>query len=507
MNKFLSTLVTATLLAGMIWSGTLVFGQAVENGTSTGNASASAADALTPSDVTNLKATPGDSEVRLTWDAATDNVGVTGYRIYRGTTPVTSASEEYDLPYVPVGNVTTYTVKNLINGQPYYFSATALDAAGNESESYATEATATPKAGLRSASIEDDGKAPQVKNVDAEDVITVLVEFSEPVKLPEEQPASAFRIEKMVDKTRLTVQKAELDARDEKGKTVLLTTAPQTEDAKYLLTVGIEVEDYYGNPIASGTADSGSFDGSKKQHAGTGGGSGGTDTEAPVAVSGSADFSNRMSVTFSEKVVLPENPKSKVTVVKKGTTQALKVVNVTLSVDGKTVFIATDPQAPVSYEVKIAGIKDTAGNEVALAVVSVSGKGSGIADLIPPEDVTQLIAKIKDAEKNLVELKWKPSKNSAKDLADQLLYQSADRSGKAYGNGTSLGANATVVEVEDLSRGSWYTFKVTTKDESGNESKGAVRSVYLPETGPGILAAGITALAMGWYRRKKRLAR
>jgi len=53
-----------------------------------------AADAITdtqvPSDVDNLSAVAGDSQVQLSWNPATDNVGVTGYKIYVGSKSVTS---------------------------------------------------------------------------------------------------------------------------------------------------------------------------------------------------------------------------------------------------------------------------------------------------------------------------------------------------------------------------------------------------------------------------------
>ena len=65
-----------------------------------------------------------------------------------------------------------------------------------------------------------------------------------------------------------------------------------------------------------------------------------------------------------------------------------------------------------------------------------------------------------------------------------------------------MGSTTAVVQVEDLKGGQWYTFKVTAKDTSGNENAGAFKSVFLPQTGPGVVAAGITALLMGWYRKK-----
>ncbi|MBI2638326.1 fibronectin type III domain-containing protein [Candidatus Peregrinibacteria bacterium] len=508
-------------VAVLLVSGTnLLRAQAINPEPSNGNGTSSdgiiSLDTTEPADVENLTAQAGDGEVQLSWDASTDNVGVTGYKIYRGTRAVKSENDSYDLPVIPLGNVKTYTVKNLQNGQTYYFSATAVDAARNESSSYAREASAKPMAGLHLAAIEDDGKPPQVKKVKAEDVVSVTVEFSEPVKLPEEQSQSAFQIEKTSDKSRLDIQKAEIDSRDETGATVLLTTEPQEEGAEYVLTAGIEIQDYYNNPVISGTADTGSFKGSAKKkqdlpppqpaHSPVAPQpSGSTDKDPPTVTGGSAATSDRMAVNFSEKVTLPENPRGKISIYKKGTQAKLNVLNVSLSVDGKTAYVTTDPQEPVEYEIRVAGFADEAGNEVAAKAnsVTVMGKEGALKDLIPPEDVTKLVARIKNAEKNIVELRWEASKNSAEDLADQLLYQSEGKMTSTFGASTSLGTSTTAVEVEDLKAGKWHTFKVTAKDTSANESRGAVTAIYLPQTGPGVIVAGLTGLVMGWYRRRK----
>jgi len=70
-------------------------------------------------------------EVTLTWDANTDeNLG--GYKLYYG-----SSSRNYQYS-VDVGNMTTYALMNLPDGEIYYFAATAYDVYGNES-SYSEE--------------------------------------------------------------------------------------------------------------------------------------------------------------------------------------------------------------------------------------------------------------------------------------------------------------------------------------------------------------------------------
>lgn len=459
---------------------------------------AASIDTQVPSDVENLSAVAGDAQVQLTWDSAMDNVAVTGYKIYVGSKSVTTPSESYDLPAVTVGDVKGYLLKNLANGTSYYFSVTALDAAGNESDNYAVEAKATPQSGLHSASLEDDGAAPQVKTVEAEDVVSVKVMFSEAVKLPEEQPASAFKIKSTANKKKLEVQSVAIDMRDEKGTTVVLTTAPQEEGVEYMVTAGIEIQDYFGNPVVSGTSDTGSFEGSSTKQATP------TVTTTTTMVSAGADFNNRITVNFSEVVTLPAEPVSAFSVVARVAKAPLKVLNASLSSDGKTAYLTTEPQQSVWYDVTVNGIIAKS------ATVAVKGRGPAAGDVTPPGEVSKLAVKIIDPTKNVVELTWAPSANSSKDLADQVFYQSEGRSIGKKVAGTALGASAGAVQVVDLKPGRWYTFKITTKDTSGNESRGRVTSIYLSagklaQTGPeGLLLPGLTALIAGWYAQRRK---
>lgn len=62
----------------------------------------------------------------LAWNPSTDS-SVVGYNLYYGT-----SSGDYTSK-ITVGNVTTATVSNLVAGTTYYFSATAYNANGVES--------------------------------------------------------------------------------------------------------------------------------------------------------------------------------------------------------------------------------------------------------------------------------------------------------------------------------------------------------------------------------------
>ncbi|HSX35978.1 MAG TPA: fibronectin type III domain-containing protein [Patescibacteria group bacterium] len=89
-----------------------------------------AADTTAPTAPTSLTAVTGTTNktVKLTWTASTDNVAVTGYRIYRGSTPVATVS----------GSTLTYTDTGLVSGTTYSYHIVAIDAAGNASASSAT---------------------------------------------------------------------------------------------------------------------------------------------------------------------------------------------------------------------------------------------------------------------------------------------------------------------------------------------------------------------------------
>jgi len=70
----------------------------------------------------NLAATAvSPSQINLTWNASTDNVGVTGYRVYRDGTQVASPSG------------TSASITGLSAGVPYSFTVSAFDASGNAS--------------------------------------------------------------------------------------------------------------------------------------------------------------------------------------------------------------------------------------------------------------------------------------------------------------------------------------------------------------------------------------
>jgi hypothetical protein len=91
-------------------------------------------DTTAPSAPTGLSATAGSAtQVSLTWNAATDNVGVTGYRVYRGNTLIAT-----------LGTVTAYTDTGRSANTTYTYTVRALDAVGNVSSDSNTASVTTP---------------------------------------------------------------------------------------------------------------------------------------------------------------------------------------------------------------------------------------------------------------------------------------------------------------------------------------------------------------------------
>jgi chitodextrinase len=84
-------------------------------------------DTQAPTAPTNVtSASVSQTTLTLNWTAATDNVGVTNYEIYRGTTKVGDS-----------GTATTFNVTGLTAGTAYTFTVVAADAAGNKSSASA----------------------------------------------------------------------------------------------------------------------------------------------------------------------------------------------------------------------------------------------------------------------------------------------------------------------------------------------------------------------------------
>lgn len=91
-----------------------------------------APDTTPPSVPTGLVATVvSSSQINLTWNASTDNVGVTGYKIYRNSVQVGTST------------VTSYQDTGLSPSTSYTYTVSAFDAAGNNSGQSASASATT----------------------------------------------------------------------------------------------------------------------------------------------------------------------------------------------------------------------------------------------------------------------------------------------------------------------------------------------------------------------------
>src|SRR5260221_5055564 len=93
-------------------------------------------DTTAPSTPTGFSASAASSsQINLSWTASTDNVGVTGYRVYRAGTLLAA-----------LGPVTSYQNTGLSASTSYSYTVQALDAAGNASAQSASASATTQAA-------------------------------------------------------------------------------------------------------------------------------------------------------------------------------------------------------------------------------------------------------------------------------------------------------------------------------------------------------------------------
>jgi chitodextrinase len=106
-----------------------------------------AADTQAPTAPTNLSGGTASSptQVDLTWTASTDNVGVTGYNVYRWTGPATPTPNPLPAPLATV-TTTSYSDTSAAASSTYNYLVKAKDAANNLSADSNTATVTTPPA-------------------------------------------------------------------------------------------------------------------------------------------------------------------------------------------------------------------------------------------------------------------------------------------------------------------------------------------------------------------------
>lgn len=510
-----------------------------------------AKDTTPPTDVEKLTATVGDKIVSLSWDPAKDDTGVTGYKVYVGPDEVTDTNTAKYAESKKIGNVTTYDVTKLENGKTYYMAVTALDAAGNESESYSpyvavkpfskvvaavngtsttttttsvakdTSATSTVAAATPGAA---DTTAPTVKSAVALYKGQVKVTFSEAVKLPAVKPEMSFMVQDNIIYEKLAVKDAFMDPSDKTGTVVLVDTDDQNPDSDYIITVSSDVEDLAGNPISSGTSDVGQFKGSAitldaylKAHPAAPTKVETTTKSSLVATANASTTTDALKIskletpndttikiTFTKPLVLNTDPMQNFAITKKGDDTAKLSLSAFEIDETKTIATLTAAMEPKgSYTLTMTGVLDDKGEAMTKENATFDFVNQLTSPLVqdttPPEDVTNLVAKA--VQSMTAKLSWTKSKNSAGDLLEYIVYRSLD--GKKYGQLTSLTKENTAFEAKELEPGYHY-YKITAKDTNGNESKGKTVTVRLTETGPEVGLLALVSIGFGRvFGRKK----
>lgn len=111
------------------------FGITFSSSTTTAAVTTPSADTTPPSVPTGLAATLASAtQVNLSWNASTDNVGVTGYNVFRNGTKVATSTS------------TSYQDASLAAGTTYTYAVSAYDAAGNTSAQSSSVSVTTPAA-------------------------------------------------------------------------------------------------------------------------------------------------------------------------------------------------------------------------------------------------------------------------------------------------------------------------------------------------------------------------
>jgi hypothetical protein len=528
------------------------------------------ADTEEPSFVENVAATPGDAEVTLSWDAATDDTEVTGYAVFYGTTSVVEAylnlpegedpaSVQYD-NVVDLEAVLEYSLEDLTNDTTYYFAVVAIDAAGNESLEYSSEVSATPVAALG----EDDGTPPTVVSAVASACNSVELTFSEQVEFPELNAGEAFTIEDFDTLEFLDVEDVMNSGAE---NTLTLTTSPMNEGAQYRLTVGSAIHDDFGNLMVSGTSDTAVFTGlecpegyleslieeeevveePEEEEVDED-----ADIDAPRLDAVQVLSNTELLLVFDEDVFFPdfeameameedgeateeegeameddgeameddEDPTLAMFAIFDSENLVLEVMAAEKVEDDDEVIVLTTAEhmENMEYFVSVTGLLDEAGNATEGDFKSSASYDTtpevveevvveDASDLIAPEEVQNLASSVMDL---LVNLSWESSLDSAGDLVDQYLYVSMD-GGETYEKTSELGRDSTSFTFEGGVEGQAYLFKVVSVDENGNQSEGVVTTAALPITGPGLGLLAAASLLGGsgitGRRRKKKLGK
>jgi len=462
--------------------------------------------------VSGISATGGNNSVVLIWNTKKNknNEEAEKYRVKYDLKSVEAGEvDDYEYFIETLDNIPSVKIENLENNKKYYFSVVAIFSDETETEN-SVEVSATPIGEL--TALPKENVFPEVISAEAISENKVKIKFSEEVVLPEKNPESAFLItedgneEIILEIIRIITKEDETDnANTEKNNEVILETELQTADKKYIVTASAQITNLDDYPIESGTTDTAVFNGFKP-------------LEHPVATEEKEKEEDSIdSDAILEKLEddsensendnvlgldLEDLPVKKSTDITGDLSDNIESEEESdLESDENDVTTKEGNEEEENPEIAFLTLKDDQEEEEEDVL-----KGEE-KDITPPEDITNLVSQINQRITDfLVTLRWKASKNSSGDLADQVIYRSTDK-GKKWDNGKSLGKEAVKFEKVEQPE-TEVSYKITTKDKTGNESVGVIKSVKLPklvETGPGILiASGVAFIGFGLNNLRKR---
>jgi fibronectin type 3 domain-containing protein len=361
-----------------------------------------APDGTPPSQPGNLSGTAvSSSQVNLSWSASTDNVGVTGYRVYRNGTLLPGPTQPDPTP------PTSYSDQTASPGTTYTYEVSAMDAAGNESSKASVSVTTPDSSGTLTFSPIDDA------TVDSS------------------QPTVNFG-----GSSRLTVDNSPANSALLKFN-VSLPAGCSISTAKLRLTVGSNTDDksVYGGDVygaASNSWNESSVNWNTAPAAGAKAGS------VPTAVALNTSY------LFDVKPLITGN--GTVSMMVKST-----------SGDGARYY---------SEE------SGTATQDPQLRVTCGSGGGSDTTAPSQPGNLTGTAA-----NSSRVDLSWNASTDNV-GVAGYRVYRNGSSTPLA-----SLGGSTTSYSDTTVASGTTYTYQVSAVDAAGNESSKTSVSVTTPSSG------------------------
>ena len=380
---------------------------------------------IAPGEVNNVKATPEENKITLSWDEASDEDGVVvGYKIYYGTESVQTEDDSY-ADEITVPDQTSYTVEGLRSRVQYFFALTALDDEENESETYSAEVSATPLAANQTeAPVAEPESTPEPETTDSPAIVSaeqvsnteILITMSKPVQL---KGGNASFIFEQKD----TGREVAIISSVANGEMVTLTFTESALDIGkvYTVTASSLVEDLNGQPVRSGITDTAEF---------------------------TAQFFEppKPEPPAPEPIIEPE----------------------------------PTPEPPIPEPTEEENPVDSD--------YWVSEQPHEVAppqDTNPPLDATQLKVDASQlSSQKKVLLSWQGALDLENDISDQILFV---RKGLGqWDSGLSLGKYTSDIEL-DVEINQNYQIRIVTTDTSGNSSGGAVLSfsTNLIDSGPG----------------------